>query len=251
MDAPQRRNCFLWSGGKDSYLAFLVSGIPASDCVFVTFVPESGIFRCHPLGILAAQSEQLCIPHEFLIIDLTDVQGSYVRAFNHIVEKFGVEHIFTGDIFSHGREPATLWGDEDVFHDRQIWWTQFFDTSKVGFSAPLSPLFAEDIIQLLEVHEIDALVTGLTASWWTDEFLGRRLTMDLLRTHWAFDDPRFDLCGELGEYHTTVIRHGGLTFCRSQPTMQAHAAYNGNVYLEWRDRWLNPPLRRVVPEIAL
>jgi diphthamide synthase (EF-2-diphthine--ammonia ligase) len=247
MKIQQRRNCFLWSGGKDSYLAFMTSGLQSSSCVFVTFVPKAGIFRCHPLGVLAAQSKKLCIPHEFVIIDLADVQGSYVQAFKHVIEKFGVEHIFSGDILSHGRKPQMLWDEEDVFHDRETWWTQFFDTSKIAFSTPLSSLFAEDIIQLLEEFEIEALVTGLTTSWWTDEFLGKRLTLDLLRAHWAFADPKFDLCGELGEYHTTVVAQGALIFCESWPATQARTAHNGNVYLKWGDRWSNPPLHRVAP----
>src|SRR5690349_4964897 len=101
-----KRRRLLWSGGKDSFFAYLISDKASKDpWVFVTCVPMAGFFRCHPFPILLEHGRYFGITHQFIVIDEQNWVSSYRRAFAFLKATYGIYSVVSGDILStHGRE---------------------------------------------------------------------------------------------------------------------------------------------------
>src|ERR1043166_2789261 len=239
------RQCVLWSGGKDSFLAYLLSRRNADDSfVFVTFVPRFGFFHCHPLPILIEHGKYFEVPHEFIVIDEHDWVDSYRKAFASLKMRYNIDRIISGDIFScstHG----TFWlAGVPAFHLSLPEWLASLQSLGLEFEAPLSTLYAEEIINLLCRYRIHAVITGLSCEWFSEGLLGKPLSMALLKSSSLYSDPRFDLCGERGEYHTTVIRFENKIFCDSDLDKLEPKLVNGIWALSWDMGWLNQAITR-------
>jgi diphthamide synthase (EF-2-diphthine--ammonia ligase) len=88
----------LWSGGKDCFAAGLRSGaLEEAGTRLVTFVPadEAVAFRCHPLGVMRRQAEELGLRHGLVEIDRDPWEASYRRAFAALAAE-GVVRVVTG-----------------------------------------------------------------------------------------------------------------------------------------------------------
>ena len=241
----QRHTCVLWSGGKDSFLAYLLSWRKHGDsCVFVTFVPRTGVFRCHPLPILASHSQSFGVPHEFIVIDQENWLDGYNRAFAYLKRRYGIRRVVTGDILSGS---VSITGSL-AFPNSSLSWASWIDSLcglDVHFEAPLSNLYAEDILELLAAYKVEAVITGLAQEWFTEGLLGKPLSLALLKSTPLFSNTGFDLCGERGEYHTTVIRFQQSIFYAVDPIALTSSLFKGVWVLDWDARWLDPPLRRI------
>ena len=194
----------LWSGGKDSFASYFMAssalGTAPSDWLFVTFVPPSGVFRYHPLGLLERQSVALGVDHLFVTVDLHNWTTSYYESFKRLRDIWGVERIFSGDILLDG---ATV---EDY------WLLKMLEDCGIELTLPLAGMHAGPLFERLQEYGIDAVVTGV-ADWAScPQIAGQRASLELLHASGFYLNPHLDLAGEHGEYHTTVLAATGTQF---------------------------------------
>jgi len=240
-----RRDCILWSGGKDSFLAYLLSrNESANACIFVTFVPRRGFFRCHPLPILQKHGSGLAVTHEFIVIDENSWLADYSRAFAFLKEYYGVVRVISGDILSSSTLTSYWITGVPHFEIALEKWICLLQDLAIEFVTPLSGLYAEEIIDSIELYQMRAVVTGLSNTWYAPNLLGRSLNRTLLKSTSFYNNPAFDLCGERGEYHTTVMSFGDQTYCDLEPSGLGSLLLDGVWSLDWDRAWLDPPLKR-------
>lgn len=234
MRSHKSTTCYAWSGGKDSFLAFCleqqVNAAPRDQILFVTFVPQEGDFRCHPLGLLEAQGSRLGVQHLFIAIDSRRWADDYRRAFAYLRDAHGVKAVVTGDIF------AT---ESDM---NEYWLARILSALSIQLRAPLLGLYWAEIISLLSTFRITAVVSGMAAPFYQREVLGHQLTLDFLNDAFRYNESRieFDMCGEQGEYHTTVTAMGDKKFCLQDLGGFAHQFIDSVWSLD-----LAPSLRRL------
>jgi len=207
MSSHVSATCYAWSGGKDSFLAFCLDQQAAaasrSRALFVTFVPRQGEFRCHPLGLLEIHGLRLGVPHIFIAINPDQWQHDYRRAFVYLREFHGVETLVTGDIFANASEM------------NEYWLAQLLSGIGIEFRAPLLGYYWTEIFALLSSFRITAIVSGMASPFYRKEILGQRMGLDILVETFQHNASKigFDMCGERGEYHTTVTTIGKQKFC--------------------------------------
>jgi len=184
-----------WSGGKESCLA-CYKAISESFEVshLLNFVSESG--RCVGHGIdpklARAQSQALGIPIIQRIVTSDTHEGEFKKAIRELKQK-GIEGAVFGDIQDI---PLPL---HEGWIDRVC--------SESGIK-PIKPLWGRDPKQILSqfINEgFEALIIKVKANLFGKEWLGRKIdevfVKDLEKLQEKID---FNLCGELGEYHTFV-----------------------------------------------
>jgi diphthamide synthase (EF-2-diphthine--ammonia ligase) len=196
--------CMLWSGGKDSFVSYFAAstalGTLPSDWLFVTFVPRSGGFRCHPLGLLERQSNALRVDHVFAVVDPDDWEASYYHSFRCLRDRWGVERVFSGDILFSSA------GLEDY------WLLQMLEDIGIEMTLPLAGMYAGPLFDRIEEYGINAVVTGV-AEWVNcPRLVGCQISLALLHSSGFYLHPHFDLAGEQGEYHTSVLAAAGSQF---------------------------------------
>ena len=185
----------LWSGGKDSFLSYFMAstalGTAPSDWLFVTFVPPSGSFHCHPLGLLERQSGILGVDHVFAVVDLHVWRASYYESFKSLRDLWGVERIFSGDILFNS---ATI---EDY------WLSRMLEDVGIEMTLPLAGMYAGPLFERIGEYGINAVVTGVAD--WIDcpRMVGSQISLELLHSSGLYLNQYHDLTGEYGEYHTS------------------------------------------------
>jgi diphthamide synthase (EF-2-diphthine--ammonia ligase) len=198
--------CYAWSGGKDSFLAFRLDQQTAAASkkrvLFVTFVPQQGEFRCHPLGLLETHGLLLGVPHIFISINPEQWQHDYTKALIYLREFHGVETLVTGDIFADSSEM------------NENWLACLSSELGIEFRAPLLGYYWTDIFALLASFQITAVVSGMVSPFYRKEILGQRAGLNILVETFQDNASKigFDMCGERGEYHTTVTAIGTMKF---------------------------------------
>jgi diphthine-ammonia ligase len=194
----------LWSGGKDSFVSYLMAssalGFAARDWLFVTFVPPSGVFQCHPLGLLERQSATLGIDHLFVTIDPRDWNASYRESFRCLRAVWRIDRVFSGDI---------LFGSATV---EDYWLMSMLDDVGIELTLPLAGMHAGQLFDRIEEYGITAVVSAVAE--WADcpQLVGERISLESLHASGIYRNPYFDLAGEQGKYHTTVLAAAGTRF---------------------------------------
>lgn len=198
----------LWSGGKDSYVAYSIAATSIctdpSDWIFVTLVPPRGGFMCHPLGMLERHSRALDVDHLFAVVDVNDWEASYATCFRHLRDGYGVRRFFTGDVL------LTAGQVEDY------WLRRMLGELGLELTLPLAGMYVGPLLARIEGHRIEAVVTGVADWVGRPEMLGSRISLELLHEHGLYRDPYLDLAGEQGEYHTTVVAANGHRFASTE-----------------------------------
>lgn len=182
----------LWTGGKDSSLAFYEAkllGYPIKS--ITTFIPNEPKFLAHPLSFMKYQARALSLPHHILKIN-EPFKENYEIAINSLREKQGIDMLITGDIAEVGGEPN--WINECCKH--------------LGMDTfmPLWGIDRNEIIDRLLSYKFKIIFSCVKKPWFTDDWIGKELnenSLDQLRTINA--ETGLDICGEEGEYHTLVI----------------------------------------------
>ncbi len=181
----------LWTGGKDSCLAYLRAKEGGENVVsLVTFFEEGREFRAHPREQIRDQANHLGIPVHFLPVS-EPYRAGYGEQIERLRSERGISKLITGDI--------------DLVDGFPNWIKECCDTIglEVGF-----PLWQEDRRTLLEdlfARDLPIEITWINHPAISKDWLGKRLTrefIDHLRELPAL--PPIDLCGENGEYHTMV-----------------------------------------------
>ena len=183
----------LWTGGKDSCLAYYRAREAGYQVVaLATFVPASGEeqFKAHPQAEMRLQAEALGVPIHFLEVKPPYRQG-YQDRLRELREALGLTAVITGDIDRVDGHPNWIAdccaeiGLEAVF---PLW------------QEPRPALMAELLRRGLKVE-----ISWLNHPALPRELRGRIIDSTLLTELTEIcSKVGIDLCGENGEYHTMV-----------------------------------------------
>jgi len=183
----------LWTGGKDSSLAFYEVKLLGYEVrSLVTFVPSEPEFLAHPLSFMRYQAEALGLPHYTLEVN-KPFKESYKKAIHSLRERYGISILVTGDIAEVDGYPN---------------WVR--ECSVYSGIDVLTPLWGRDRFELLNQllsYKFKLIFTCIKKPWFTDDdLLGMELNKDSLGRLLAINiETGLDICGEQGEYHTMVI----------------------------------------------
>jgi diphthine-ammonia ligase len=187
-----REAAVLWTGGKDSALAFYEARRTGQDIRhLVTFIPEGADFLAHPIPLMQLQAEAVGVSHQTTTITEPFREG-YERAIRDLKEKAGIETLITGDISLVDGQPN---------------WIR--ECSRPSGMEVLTPLWEQDRLELLKrllAQGFQVIFSGVYQPWFTEDWLGVELNQDTLEGLCRLDrEQGMDLCGEQGEYHTLVL----------------------------------------------
>jgi len=189
-----KRAAILWTGGKDSVLAWLAVREELDVRLFATFVPEPAKpFLAHPLPLIRAQAASVGLPHRSLSIR-EPWKESYEDAIGELAAE-GIEVLVTGDM------------DRVDGHDN---WIVERARGRVEVTRPLWQAERGDVLRKLLDHGMDVRCTLARRDAFDASIVGRRFDVQLIEELMARQGiDGFDACGENGEYHTCVLNAPG------------------------------------------
>jgi len=186
-----------WSGGKDCTLALLESLRTGTKVDYlITFVGENTEFLCHPISIMKEQARQLNIPHVLHVIR-EPFEASYEEAIHLHKCKLGVDVVITGDLICHQTKRFT-----------NYWLRKLCEKLGVRLSCPMGSFSREEVLEKVLEYGLGVYITGVHTGILPIDFLWHRMDAGKIKHLLALhkeQDHDFDLCGEDGEYHTTVL----------------------------------------------
>ena len=182
----------LWTGGKDSCLAlyearrlgYQIKGL-------ITFTPSDPQFLAHPLHVMKYQTEVLQISHDTIEI-IQPFNEGYKSALRFLKEQCGVSVVITGDI------------DEIRAHPN--WVKECAAFVGIEVVTPLWKRNRKELLEKLIANKFKIIFSCVKRPWFSDSWLGCDLdTKAAERLYEISEETGMDLCGENGEYHTTVL----------------------------------------------
>jgi len=186
------RVAVLWSGGKESCLAYHKVITQGYDVAYIVTFIGNEPFLCHPLPLMSLQSTALGIPHLKIKVQEPYRKG-YIEAISSLTKTKEIEGIVTGDISIIDNVHGDWIGDV---------------CEEVGIDV-IRPLWGLDHHRILEeviLSGFRAIFTCVRRPWFDEEWLGRELDTDRLKSLKVLSNEYgIDLCGENGEYHTMVV----------------------------------------------
>ncbi|MYC76055.1 hypothetical protein F4X10_09875 [Candidatus Poribacteria bacterium] len=176
----------LWTGGKDSALAFQVSLNLYDIRRLVCFVPaDDRQFYAHPTPLMELQARKIGIPIEFMPI--AEPYRSSYRQQIQILRDNGIEVLITGDISTVDGMPN---------------WIDGVATNLVGVHKPLWELDRYAILDTLISEKFEVICSLAYNKFFVPTIAGRHLDAELIS---ELKQLPVDACGEQGEYHTWVL----------------------------------------------
>ena len=176
----------LWTGGKDSALAFQVSLNLYDIRRLVCFVPEDGRqFYAHPTELMELQAQKIGTPIEFVPIS-EPYKPSYRRQIKAIRDT-GIEVLITGDISTVGGMPN---------------WIEEVAEGLVEVYKPLWKLDRHAILDMLTANKYKVICSLAYKKHFQQTITGRYFDAELIS---ELKELPIDACGEQGEYHTWVL----------------------------------------------
>ena len=176
----------LWTGGKDSALAFQVSLNLYDIRRLVCFVPSDGKqFLAHPTELMELQAQKIGIPIEFV-----PISEPYKPSYQQQIEAIrgtGIEVLITGDISTVDGMPN---------------WIDGVAAGLVTVYKPLWELDRDAILDTLISNEFKVICSLAYKKYFQPTIAGRYLDVELIS---ELKQLPIDLCGEQGEYHTWVL----------------------------------------------
>jgi uncharacterized protein (TIGR00290 family) len=176
----------LWTGGKDSALAFQVSLNLYDIRRLVCFVPaDNRQFYAHPTELMKLQAQKIGIPIEFVPIS-EPYKQSYCQQIEAIRDT-GIEILITGDISTIDRMPN---------------WIEEVAAGLVEVHKPLWELDRHAILDTLISNKFTVICSLAYKKHFESTITGRYLDAKLIS---ELKQLPIDACGEQGEYHTWVL----------------------------------------------
>ncbi|MDE0555068.1 MAG: hypothetical protein OXI24_12670 [Candidatus Poribacteria bacterium] len=176
----------LWTGGKDSALAFQVSLNVYDIRRLVCFVPaDNRQFYAHPTQLMKLQARKIGLPIEFM-----PISEPYASSYHQQIEKIrdsGIEVLITGDISTVGGMPN---------------WIDGVAAGLAEVYKPLWELDREAILDELVSKEFKVVCSLAYKKYFQSTIAGRYLDLELIS---ELKQLPIDPCGEQGEYHTWVL----------------------------------------------
>ena len=182
----------LWSGGKDSSLAYYKAVKDKLDVVsIVTFIWEEPSLA-HPLSLIRLQSEAIQTP-----LYEARVKEPYFEEYRETIFQLkkvhGIEGIVTGDI-----------SYVDSFHGN--WIDNVCKGTGVEVIKPLWGLDRSQILSELISKGLKPVFTCVKLPWFNEKWLGRILDKQTMKELKVLSQKYgIDICGEKGEYHTMIL----------------------------------------------
>lgn len=191
-----KRAAVLWTGGKDCTLALCrARDAGISIHCLATFHPAdntSGPFKAHPLTALRDLAAAAGLPHELVPVS-EPYRDGYIRGLRRLQRKYGIDAVITGDI--------------DLVDGRPNWIRECCDAAGLEAIMPLWQRSREELLDELLSREIVARISWINSAHIPAEWLGRTIDARFVEDLAALAKVApIDLCGENGEYHTTVER---------------------------------------------
>lgn len=191
MSMTQSKAAVLWTGGKDSCLAFYEAqklGYEVES--LITFVPGNAEFRAHPVSIMKLQAEAMELPH-YTIEIREPYKKSYEEAISILKEDHGINTLFTGDIAE--------------FDGQTNWIRACSEYSGVNVLTPLWGVDRRKNIENLLFRKFKIIFSCVKKPWFTEDWLGKEINEDMLAQLTELNrEYGVDICGENGENHTLV-----------------------------------------------
>lgn len=186
------RAAVLWTGGKDSALAFYKASLAGYEIAnLLTFVPERADFLAHPLSFMKCQARAIDISHHEAVIGGRAEDG-YEKAIRSFGEKYRIDALITGDI-------AEVDGYSNWIRERCA-------NSGIEVIMPLWGMDRRLIFKELLSGGFKAVISCINKERLTEEWLGKELDGEALNGLCGIRDKTgLDICGEDGEYHTLVF----------------------------------------------
>ena len=181
-----KKAAVLWTGGKDSALAFQVSLNVYEIKRLVCFVPADGRqFYAHPTQLMERQAQKIGIPIEFVPIS-EPYKPSYRQQIKAIRDT-GIKVLITGDISTVGGMPN--WIDEVAEGLAEVY-------------KPLWELDRHAILDMLTANKFKVVCSLAYKKHFQQTIAGRYFDAELIS---ELKQLPIDACGEQGEYHTWVL----------------------------------------------
>ena len=181
-----KKAAVLWTGGKDSALAFQVSLSLYDIRGLVCFVPaDNRQFYAHPTQLMELQARKIGLPIEFMPIS-EPYDLSYRQQIEAIRDS-GIEVLITGDISTVGGMPN---------------WIDGVASGLVDVYKPLWELDRESILETLISNKFAVICSLAYKKYFQSTIAGRYLDSELIS---ELKQLPIDACGENGEYHTWVL----------------------------------------------
>jgi len=181
-----KKAAVLWTGGKDSALAFQVSLNLRDIRRLICFVPaDNRQFYAHPTQLMELQAQKIGTPIEFVPIS-EPYQLSY-RQQIEATRDTGIEVLITGDISTVNGMPN--WIDEVA-------------AGLVEVYKPLWELDRYAILDTLIANKFKVICSLAYKKHFRQTIAGRYLDAALIS---ELKQLPIDACGEQGEYHTWVL----------------------------------------------
>lgn len=176
----------LWTGGKDSALAFQVSLNLHDIRRLICFVPaDNRQFFAHPTELIELQAQKIGMPIEFV-----PISEPYKLSYRQQIETIrdtGIETLITGDISTVGGMPN--WIDEVA-------------EGLIEVYKPLWELDRQAILDRLISNKFKVICSLAYKKHFQQTIAGRYLDAELIS---ELKQLPIDACGEQGEYHTWVL----------------------------------------------
>ena len=186
------RSAVLWTGGKDSALAFYKARLTGREITsLLTFIPKDTPFLAHPLTFMKYQAKAIGVPHYEAVVD-APLKDNYEKAIRSFRDKYKIDALITGDIAEVDGQPN--WIRQRCEHN--------------GIEV-LTPLWGADRYKILSEflsYGFRAIISCIKIGSLAEEWLGRELDKESLDCLVSLSGKTgIDICGENGEYHTLVF----------------------------------------------
>ena len=181
-----KKAAVLWTGGKDSALAFQVSLNLYDIRRLVCFVPaDNRQFYAHPTQLMEIQARKIGIPIVFM-----PISEPYKLSYRQQIETLrdsGIEVLITGDISTVDGMPN---------------WIEEVAAGLVEVHKPLWELDRHAILNTLISDKFKVVCSLAYKKHFQPTIAGRYLDAELIS---ELKQLPIDACGEQGEYHTWVL----------------------------------------------
>ena len=176
----------LWTGGKDSALAFQVSLNVYDIRRLVCFVPaDNRQFYAHPTELMEIQAQKIEMPIEF--VPISEPYKQSYRQQIEAIRDIGIEMLITGDISTVGGMPN---------------WIEEAAAGLVEVYKPLWELDRHAILDTLISNKFKVICSLAYKKHFQTTITGRYFDAELIS---ELKQLPIDACGEQGEYHTWVL----------------------------------------------
>jgi len=184
------RVAVLWSGGKESCLAYQAVKRQGHDIIgLLTFVGNEPLL-CHSISIMSLQSKALNIPQITVRIREPYLHG-YRNSVSELARRDEVQGLVTGDVHT------------DI---HKQWMEDVCDGLGIELIMPLWKIDPSRILDAVVSDGFKPVFTCVREPWFNEGWLARKLDGDcVMDLHDLRRRCGMDLCGENGEYHTSVL----------------------------------------------